>query len=327
MRWFVEVAEGSHDAVERWVVEAAHWQPALKEARSLRGEAGETSGFSVELLEDGFRAIDPSTLVRYVMRRAPEETPLSKPKPAASNGAAGHAPLEESLSPTTDERTPVVALDRKASPPIVDRPTPVMMPVQAAALTRALEQAVPLKVPAAPIPAITHSKPSSIVPPPKGSEPLPSAELLYEREEDASAASPITYRESAWLVPEGTSFEAAARLLMGTFEGMRAALAGVKAGKLVNMAVFDHRFEGKPLRPPVVTLSWKDWQDRGQGPELRRPSDRSSMNPGAPRSVPPSSMPAPASFAPPPVSVAAPAPVALAPVAVPVPTPVAVVEL
>ena len=63
MRWFVEVAEGSHAAAERLVVEAAHWQPALKAARSLRGELGETSGFSVELLEDGFRAIDPSTLV------------------------------------------------------------------------------------------------------------------------------------------------------------------------------------------------------------------------------------------------------------------------
>src|SRR3954452_2778744 len=81
MRWFVEVASSSQkEAPEQWVVEATQWQPALQAARSLRGEAAEMTGFSIELLEDGFRAIDPATFVRYVVRRAPDATPLSNPR-------------------------------------------------------------------------------------------------------------------------------------------------------------------------------------------------------------------------------------------------------
>ena len=106
------------------------------------------------------------------------------------------------------------------------------------------------------------------------------AELLFQRSEDPSAASPLTYREAAWAVPEGTSVGAAVRLLAGMFEGVRAALAGVKPGKLVYMAIFDHHFVGKPTRPPLATLTWKDWKDQGQGPEIRRQGEpRTSFQP------------------------------------------------
>jgi hypothetical protein len=106
------------------------------------------------------------------------------------------------------------------------------------------------------------------------------AELLFQRSEDPSAASPLTYREAAWAVPDGTSIAAAVRLLAGMFEGVRAALAGVKPGKLVYMAIFDHRFVGKPTRPPLATLTWKDWKDQGQGPEIRRQGEpRTSFQP------------------------------------------------
>ena len=70
MRWFVEVASSSQkEAPEQWVVEATQWQPALQAARSLRGEAAEMTGFSIELLEDGFRAIDPADV--RALRGAP----------------------------------------------------------------------------------------------------------------------------------------------------------------------------------------------------------------------------------------------------------------
>src|SRR5262245_59752627 len=97
MRWFVEVASSSQsEASEKWVVEASQWQPALQAARSLRGEAAEMSGFSIELLEDGFRAVDPTTFVRYVVRRAPDGTPVStprsKPPPAQQNGGVSAPP-------------------------------------------------------------------------------------------------------------------------------------------------------------------------------------------------------------------------------------------
>ena len=174
-----------------------------------------------------------------------------------------------------------------------------------------------------------HPSPSS---PP---EPLPIAELLFQRSEDPSSSSPLTYREAAWAVPEGTSIGSAVRLLAGMFEGVRAALAGVKPGKLVYMAIFDHRFVGKPTRPPLATLTWKDWKDQGQGPEIRRQGEpRASFQPPPvtdsfiPAAVP---QPPPAiPQAPPPVSIAAPnapaapPPVAAAPpAAAPIPSPYA----
>src|SRR3954453_2508290 len=101
MLWFVEVALCSQkEAPEQWVVEATQWQPALQAARSLRGEAAEMTGFSIELLEDGFRAVDPNTFVRYVVRRAPDGTPISNPRskapPAQQNGGGSSPPTAAS---------------------------------------------------------------------------------------------------------------------------------------------------------------------------------------------------------------------------------------
>jgi hypothetical protein len=143
--------------------------------------------------------------------------------------------------------------------------------------------------PSQPPPALASQPPAtaearvapSVHPPPSSPpEPLPIAELLFQRSEDPSSSSPLTYREAAWAVPEGTSIGSAVRLLAGMFEGVRAALAGVKPGKLVYMAIFDHRFVGKPTRPPLATLTWKDWKDQGQGPEIRRQGEpRASFQP------------------------------------------------
>src|SRR4051812_12311428 len=89
MRWFVEVAPLGHSgAPEKWVVDATQWQPALQAARQLRGDNGALSGFSIELLADGSRGVDPATRLRYVVRRAPDETPLSG---ASTNGAPAAA--------------------------------------------------------------------------------------------------------------------------------------------------------------------------------------------------------------------------------------------
>src|SRR5882672_3984865 len=111
MRWFVEVASSSQkEAPEQWVVEANQWQPALQAARSLRGEAAEMSGFSVELLEDGFRAVDPATFVRYIVRRAPDGTPISgprsKPPTREKNGGSSIPP---SPATTSDPPSPTKA--------------------------------------------------------------------------------------------------------------------------------------------------------------------------------------------------------------------------
>jgi len=64
-------------------VEADSWQKALDAVRKRRGETPGMNGFSVELLEAGYRAVDPMARLKYVVRNAPEGMPLT-PEPGAA---------------------------------------------------------------------------------------------------------------------------------------------------------------------------------------------------------------------------------------------------
>ncbi|WP_437654057.1 GAF domain-containing protein [Sorangium sp. So ce1182] len=88
MRWFVEISSLGQNAppTRKVCVEAAQWQPALQKARALRGDHGPLNNFSVDLLESGYRAIDPATRVRYVVQRAPDDAALTD-EPGAPAGA------------------------------------------------------------------------------------------------------------------------------------------------------------------------------------------------------------------------------------------------
>src|SRR5688572_26146755 len=78
MRWFVEVSRiGESRATEKYCVEAKQWQAALQEARKLRGDSGPLSKFSIELMDEGYRAVDPALKIRYVVNKAPGNTPLT----------------------------------------------------------------------------------------------------------------------------------------------------------------------------------------------------------------------------------------------------------
>ena len=89
MRWVVESsAIGKSVEPERVCVEATGWQQALQEVRSRRGDAGTFASFSVELLDDGYRAIDPTTRTRYIITRGADDAPLT---PAPANGPASKA--------------------------------------------------------------------------------------------------------------------------------------------------------------------------------------------------------------------------------------------
>lgn len=114
---------------------------------------------------------------------------------------------------------------------------------------------------------------------------LPSPQLLYRRDEDPTELSPLTYRESAWVVPEGTSVEMAAALIRGVFEYVRSGIAQMPTGKLVNIAIFDYYFERKPQRPPLASLTWKDW--RSAEPVVRRLGDAPSISPPSSSAAPP----------------------------------------
>src|SRR5690349_19477600 len=96
MRWFVEISPlGSNGPKQKWCIEPAGWQPALKDARAIRGEEGPLGGFSIELLDDGARAVDPVARIRYVIREAPADTPITHTKGGPVGGAAKAEPAKE----------------------------------------------------------------------------------------------------------------------------------------------------------------------------------------------------------------------------------------
>lgn len=150
---------------------------------------------------------------------------------------------------------------------------------------------------------------------------LPPFEIIASRDENPSARSPLTYRERVYAVAEGTPKEVARDLLLDRFGDLCASLHTASAGNLINLAVFDHVFHGKPQRRPIVTLTWKDW--KSAEPDIRfplsdtggePPSSRPNRGAGSPGSYSPALQP---KASPPGVaaSVAAPVPVT-APVAV-----------
>ncbi|NRA34247.1 MAG: GAF domain-containing protein [Polyangiaceae bacterium] len=67
----------------KYVVDAAQWRPALEQARSLRGEKGSIARFTVELLDNGCRAIDPLMRLRYSMSPTTEEVTEGAAEPEA----------------------------------------------------------------------------------------------------------------------------------------------------------------------------------------------------------------------------------------------------
>ena len=189
-----------------------------------------------------------------------------------------------------------------------------------------LPLARPVAVAIAPMPADNEPE----APPPGVPEhALPPFEIIASRDENPSARSPLTYRERVYAVAEGTPKEVARDLLLDRFSDLCASLHTASAGNLINLAVFDHVFHGKPQRRPIVTLTWKDW--KSAEPDIRFPLHDTGGEPPSSRpnrgAVPPGSYPS--AIQPPgsPSGVAAPAPVPVtAPVAVaaPVPAPVSV---
>jgi hypothetical protein len=181
MRWLVEVTSLGTTEKESLQVDADSWQRALQLARSRRGESNALSGFSIDVLKEGCRAVDPVLRLSYDVRRAPENAASSIRPPAA-------------------------------------------------------------------------------VPRPQASAPPVAPKVLFKREQDRTPALPLTYREYVYLVQPGTTEAAAEALLRGQLERVQTSLGNVPAGKLVNLAVFDKPFEGKPATPPLATLEWKDWR-------------------------------------------------------------------
>ncbi|MEZ4441824.1 MAG: hypothetical protein R3B72_22175 [Polyangiaceae bacterium] len=78
MRWYVEISPAGKESepTHKLCLEAAHWQPALQQARRILGQDEKLSGVSVEFVDDGCRATDGELGLLYVVSQAPEGAPL-----------------------------------------------------------------------------------------------------------------------------------------------------------------------------------------------------------------------------------------------------------
>jgi GAF domain len=339
MRWLVEVMTLGKTERESLHVDAESWQKALQAARAQRGESAPMSGFSIELLDDGCRAVDPMSRVRYEVRRAPGEAgPSSHPPraassrpPAVTGPVAVAGPPAAAAPPVASERAPSSAPRPVSQAPHAAKRPPLSASTLSAVIGQGAAAAVqplaagpaapptapqeasapaPPVAPAAPAVAPAHTQPATApaIGPLPSAAPAPTApataaprtdlgpsvpsQVVFKREHDGTDSVPLTYREYVFLVPSGTSEEAAEALLQAQLELVLASLARVPAGKLVNLGVFDVAFRGKPPVPPLATLMWKDWRP---GPIVEFP-----RRPGY---VPHTSAPPPALTAQPMISV------------------------
>ncbi len=119
-------------------------------------------------------------------------------------------------------------------------------------------------------------------------EALPVPTVLYERDDDPSSGSPITYRERVFAVAEGTPPARAEALARQAFASIKRSLVTRARGRFVTIAVFDHEFDAHPKRPPLVVLQWKDW--RGDVVVEFPPSDAPISVAPAVVSVPPAAV-------------------------------------
>jgi hypothetical protein len=299
VRWLVEVASLGKSDKESLFVEAESWQKALQAARGQRGESAPMSGFSIELLDEGCRAVDPMSRLRYEVRRAPEEgsgTRSSPPRPASHPPAAAGAPASTS--------GPAAAPASKRAIPAAPRPVAM---AAGAGVVEAATAPVPAPPPQAPHTPVLGAQPA--VPRADVAASIPS-QVIYKREQDATDALPLTYREYVYLVPPGTPEGAAETLLLTQLELVRSSLERVSSAKLVNLGVFDVSFQGKPPVPPLATLAWKDWRGAPVvGFPRRQPAPAPPPVQAAPAPAPaPEPPPAPVA-PPPPAPVIAPTPI------------------
>ena len=362
MRWFVEIsALGLKPGVTSTLcVEAPQWQPALQKARALRGDEGSLGNFSIELLEDGFRAIDPVSRLRYLVKRAPDDAVVTTTAPPVE------ASPPSSVAPPPSSVAPAASADPAIPPPPRARSLAQTMAFssqgsaimsEAVKLADAMAKsaaAAPAPVPVASVaPVLVAPEPESgpvrrqpaktmvfsstgsaavieaaaaienarvrppipanpVPPPPPAPAPatpaLPGYTMVNSREENPSERSPLSYREHVYAVALGTSYEDAHQLVLERFASVQASLEHARQGKLINLAIFDHVFQGRPQRRPLVTLTWKDW--KSDAPEVQFPA-----RDGAP-SMPPSGLASAGPTLPSTVSESAPPSAHAAPVAI-----------
>ena len=196
MRWFVEISPlgQAQEPGKRLCVEATQWQPALQKARTLNGEQGSLGTFSIELLDEGYRAIDPVSRLGYVVRRAPDDAELSEGGVAAqAPAAAGEAAAATDGAPEAQGKGAPAKTRGRTTTLIYD--APVLNPTAAAAAPAMPAVLAALAAPTAPTA-------------PTGAAPTATAA--------ASAVAASTAAAQAPACPEGTVLVPGGKFFMGS---------------------------------------------------------------------------------------------------------------
>ncbi len=129
MRWLVEVTSLGRTEKDSLYVDADTWQKALQVARTLRGETEPMSGFSIELLDEGCRAVDPATRISYDVQRA-DDGHAAAPRPSAPppRPSPAEAPPAPSLTPAPAARGGGCLRESQRRPPSLPHVQPPAPP-------------------------------------------------------------------------------------------------------------------------------------------------------------------------------------------------------
>ena len=214
MRWFVDVNSlGKAAEKQRYCVDATSWQQALQAARTLRGDPGPMTGFSIELLDDGFAAVDPVKRQRYAIKKAPEDAALTGAGGPPSVPPPSGTATPSSKRPTASVRPPTVSIRSSRPPPVTSEgasaeanvtvPGPARVPsipAEATAEAPSIPEPTPVIAPATP-PSAPSSKPGSR----SSRPPAPEINLSPKRSKGKGALTPtpapVAVAASAAAVP------------------------------------------------------------------------------------------------------------------------------
>lgn len=130
MRWVVDVSvAGDPAATKSFTFMADSWHKALLQARTALGDEGALGDFSIDLLKEGYRAVDPRTRRRFVIRATNADgTPQrSEPPPAPVPAPAEDGPKTRSTSFMASVGTAAIVSSRPPPPvtaPLAPAPEP-----------------------------------------------------------------------------------------------------------------------------------------------------------------------------------------------------------
>jgi len=262
-RWRVVVAKlGAGGVVHEAEVDASNWMGALRKTREGMSERPSVPpGVSCSIDGDGVATVlDAASRRKFVLSPLAGSATAASPPAAEAPAAPAPATAAPSAEPAEAKRKRFQTVAFTEGMTAMGGGPAVAVGVGAKAVPAAPEPPSA----SSPMPPVTVAETRPAAP---ASPPRPrlsneaELELVYSRDVEPTAENPLCYRERAYVVQRGVLLAEAEGKLRTALDVLKHELAPRPRGKLVNLALFDHRFRDAPERPPVVTVQWRDWRD------------------------------------------------------------------